>query len=349
HPSATLGLPVSSFILHSVFSFSYAGPSPWWSSLQSFKMVKYSFVMFAGLAAALPLNINLGAYSPALVVGDGEISFGGKQDVSQLINALEGAAVNAAAGAASNAAVAPEEKKPVQAAAAAPPAAPAAVPTVAPSSPVVIPSTPAPVIDDSNAPKIDPTLAQQAQSISGLQGMGKKSIAPRAEPCEDTDEAEETAPLEKAKRDLAGFDRALKFSEAALTKGPKVQLGTGAEGSGVGIIVDNNASTQPAAVEKKKRDADETTALKRRTKVTTMYVRRGIPASLQQNPEIVAREVVHSYIANVPIKFAKRDTTSTEAKRDTIDAVNLNVDTSNEGVTMTFVETLDDEEVEDEE
>ena len=46
---------------------------------------------------ALPLNINLGAYSPALVVGDGEISFGGKQDVSNLMNALEGAAVSGAA------------------------------------------------------------------------------------------------------------------------------------------------------------------------------------------------------------------------------------------------------------
>jgi hypothetical protein len=41
------------------------------------------------------------------------------------------------------------------------------------------------------------------------------------------------------KRDLAGFDRALTYAEAALTKGPKIQLGTGAEGSGVGIIVDN--------------------------------------------------------------------------------------------------------------
>jgi len=45
------------------------------------------------------------------------------------------------------------------------------------------------------------------------------------------------------KRDLAGFDRALKFAEVALTKGPDIQLGTGAEGSGVGIIVDN----QPTA------------------------------------------------------------------------------------------------------
>jgi len=32
-------------------------------------MVNYGFFTFAGLVAALPLNINLGAYSPALVVG----------------------------------------------------------------------------------------------------------------------------------------------------------------------------------------------------------------------------------------------------------------------------------------
>lgn len=54
-------------------------------------------VLLASSITALPLNINLGAYSPALVVGDGEISFGGKQDVSNLMNALEGAAVSGAA------------------------------------------------------------------------------------------------------------------------------------------------------------------------------------------------------------------------------------------------------------
>lgn len=35
-----------------------------------------------------------------------------------------------------------------------------------------------------------------------------------------------------------GFDRALTYAEAALQKGPKIQLGTPA--AGVGIIVDNN-------------------------------------------------------------------------------------------------------------
>lgn len=32
-------------------------------------MVKYNIFALAGMAIALPLNINLGAYSPALVVG----------------------------------------------------------------------------------------------------------------------------------------------------------------------------------------------------------------------------------------------------------------------------------------
>lgn len=76
-------------------------------------------------------------------------------------------------------------------------------------------------------------MLHQAQQIAAIQGLGKaKEIAPR--------DKEEAAP--KQKRDIAGFDRALKYAEVALTKGPKVQLGTGAEGSGVGIIVDNNAS-----------------------------------------------------------------------------------------------------------
>jgi hypothetical protein len=87
------------------------------------------------------------------------------------------------------------------------------------------------------------------------------------------------------KRDLAGFDRALTYAEAALTKGPKVQLGTGAEGSGVGIIVDNNqvAAARPgkgaedAEGAAEKRDAPVAT-LARRAKLTAMYVKRGVPA-----------------------------------------------------------------------
>ncbi|KAI1102644.1 hypothetical protein F4804DRAFT_334057 [Jackrogersella minutella] len=37
------------------------------------------FAALTALAAAAPLNINLGAYSPALVVGDGAIGFTGEE------------------------------------------------------------------------------------------------------------------------------------------------------------------------------------------------------------------------------------------------------------------------------
>ncbi|KIW03973.1 hypothetical protein, variant [Verruconis gallopava] len=58
-------------------------------------------LLFAALAAlsvsALPLNINLGAYSPALVVGDGEISFGGSPErASEVLQTLSTGAQNGA-------------------------------------------------------------------------------------------------------------------------------------------------------------------------------------------------------------------------------------------------------------
>lgn len=52
------------------------------------------FAATAVLAIPLPLNINMGAYSPALVVGDGEIGFTGANSgaqVASLMNTLQGA------------------------------------------------------------------------------------------------------------------------------------------------------------------------------------------------------------------------------------------------------------------
>jgi hypothetical protein len=159
------------------------------------------FVAFALLGGlnALPLNINLGAYSPALVVGDGEISFGGKQDVSNLMNALEGAAVSGAAangqaGAAATTAAAPAAA-----------AQPAAQPAGAGAN--IVP-------------------AQDTTQITSLQGMGKE-IAPRILNLVPNPTAE--------KRDIAGFNAALNYATGALKTSPEVQLGTGEGGSGVGI------------------------------------------------------------------------------------------------------------------
>ncbi|KAL2197397.1 hypothetical protein P885DRAFT_68541 [Corynascus similis CBS 632.67] len=300
-------------------------------------MVRYAIVAFAGLAAALPLNINLGAYSPALVVGDGEISFGGRQDVSNLITALEGAAVNAAAGAANAANAGGEsgvEGGTSNAAAVAAPdtASTAVVPT---QSPTTVENA---SVDNTNT---DPALTAQAEQIAGLQGLGK-AIAPRVGESETN---------KVGKRDLAGFDRALTYAEAALTKGPKIELGTGAEGSGIGIIVDNT----PGGAAEKRDINDATSAPRRRAKVTTMYVRRGIPAALNarsgegNNEAVVARSSVlapdqAAPPVPVPVVISKRD-------MSVLDAVNLNVD-GDAGVTMTFVESVEDEaddDVEDEE
>ncbi|KAF2658654.1 hypothetical protein K491DRAFT_253011 [Lophiostoma macrostomum CBS 122681] len=57
-------------------------------------------VLLALVAAvsAVPLNINLGAYSPALVVGDGEISLGSTESASELMATLASGANEGAAG-----------------------------------------------------------------------------------------------------------------------------------------------------------------------------------------------------------------------------------------------------------
>ncbi|KAK6954705.1 hypothetical protein Daesc_004673 [Daldinia eschscholtzii] len=295
-------------------------------------MVSYRMITVAGFLAsvgALPLNINLGAYSPALVVGDGEISFGGGQDVTNLMNALEGAAVNAATGTAGGA---------TENAASAPVAASSVTPVdesgvvAAQSSSSPVTETPkasqapeAPEAPAAPATPIDPNLEQQAAQISGLQGMGKE-IAPR----------DSESP--KAKRDLAGFDRALTYAEAALTKGPLIQLGTGEGGAGVGIIVDNNGGTVGEGEARAAVKRDESSSQpRRRTKVTRMYVKRGVPAAIQTSSEFETRSVKPLPVANVPA-VAKR-----EGSSDTIDAINLNVDDS-QGFTMTFVETTEDED-----
>lgn len=115
--------------------------------------------------------------------------------------------------------------------------------------------------------------------------MGKE-IAPREEG--------ETPSIAKRQ---TGFDRALQYAEAALVKGPKVQLGTGEGGAGVGIIVDNNqqAAARPGtgiaegaaaapATGARPAEGAAVAGLKRRdlaasqkVKVTTMYVRSGVP------------------------------------------------------------------------
>lgn len=76
---------------------------------------------------------------------------------------------------------------------------------------------------------------QSTPQIASLQGMGKE-IAPRIV------KLEETSPT---KRDINGFNAALKFAADAIKNTPKIQLGT--EAAGVGILQDAGISAaQPA-------------------------------------------------------------------------------------------------------
>ncbi|KAI0541029.1 hypothetical protein GGR58DRAFT_74844 [Xylaria digitata] len=287
-------------------------------------MVNYRMIAIAGFLASvngLPLNINLGAYSPALVVGDGEISFGGGQDVTSLLNALEGAAVSSAAAnnVASNDVTTNGAAQDIQAL-----AVPADSTPTENNTPVVAQATETAVATPVATPEVtatgaDTTPQEQVSAQTGLQGMGKE-IAPR----EGSDQP-------KAKRDLQGFDRALTYAEAALTKGPIIQLGTGEGGAGVGIIVDNRPGATAGGEATAKRD--ETSLPRRRTKVTRMYLKRGIPAAVQNSPEFQTRSVESLPALKLPA-LSKRDSA------DAIDAINLNIP-GDEGVTMTFVETTD--------
>jgi len=197
-------------------------------------------------AIPLPLNINLGAYSPALVVGDGEISFGGNQDVSNLMSALEGAAVSGATanngGTTSKAAAAVTQ-----------------VPAANDQSVAVVPTAAA-----------TPVPENQNTQIASLQGMGKE-IAPRVVKLEKKDGA---ALHQVAARDMATLTAALNYASTSLKSGPEVDLGTGKGGSGVGIIVKagGTGNAANAAAKLAKREAPEP---KLKTTVTTMFIRGG--------------------------------------------------------------------------
>ncbi|TGO37273.1 hypothetical protein BHYA_0101g00220 [Botrytis hyacinthi] len=271
-------------------------------------LTNYLFMaMIATSISALPLNINLGAYSPALVVGDGEISFGGKADVSNLMNALEGAAVTGAAtnnGAAANGAA-------------------ATTPTQAQAAPAV---AAAPATAAVQGATEDKTEAQ----VTALQGMGKE-IAPRVVKLErsDVDRA--------AKRDIQTLTAALNYAAGAIKTSPEVQLGT--EESGVGILVKaggtgNTAAAAGAAKTKMGKREDGVADPKMKTTVTTMFIRGG-PAVGQTNSISTVRNVEDVNGSAV----TKREPSPG------IDGVNLNM-IEGSVAELTFVETrsADDEE-----
>lgn len=153
--------------------------------------------------AAVPLNINLGAYSPALVVGDGEIAIGEAKSASELMATLASGA--AQAGGAEGGAARPGQQNREQ-------AAEAGAPT---------PEQPA----EAEAAKRAPNLRR---AISDF--LSRRAPAP----VDDKLAAVEAATA-WIKRDLQGFNAALSYAREAMKDQPKVELGS--PNAGIGIVV----------------------------------------------------------------------------------------------------------------
>ncbi|KAL5445953.1 hypothetical protein PMIN06_007918 [Paraphaeosphaeria minitans] len=190
-------------------------------------------VLLALVAAvgAVPLNINLGAYSPALVVGDGEISLG-----------AAGAAAGAAAQGQRNAEVEQGE--------------------AAPQGEQQGEAQPA----EQQEQPAEAEAAKRGNLVRDINEILKKREA-APEPAELAHIDAVSRAVEWIKRDINSFNAALSYAERAQQNQPKIELGTGAEGSGVGITVNAglnvpansaaNGAAAPGAAERKVKRSEE--------------------------------------------------------------------------------------------
>jgi hypothetical protein len=192
---------------------------------------QHVLIALVATVAAVPLNINLGAYSPALVVGDGEISLGSTESASELMATLASGAA-AKAGGEGAAQGQPEQ-----------------------------PAAEQPAAAEGEQPQEQPAEGEAAKrsvlrrAISDI--LGKRAPAPA--PVEPKMAAVEEA-MQWIKRDLAGFNAALGYAKEAQKDMPKIEMGT--ENAGVGLLVnpgvnvpkDSAAAGTPPAEKKTKRD-----------------------------------------------------------------------------------------------
>ncbi|KAF2097701.1 hypothetical protein NA57DRAFT_56889 [Rhizodiscina lignyota] len=209
-----------------------------------------------GLISAVPLNINLGAYSPALVVGDGEISFGGAQNAGELMETLASGAATAgqrqggaAAGEGQKAAITQGPNPALTGQSATPD-----TPGNEAQANDVLPDTPEVQVVDS---KTDAVGGMISKGINPSVKMPSSDLLPRpnmhkrSEPSLEIREPDLPASDAKLiRREIQGFREALNFAINAMKNQPEVELGTGQEGSGVGVIVNpglNVPAGSPAA------------------------------------------------------------------------------------------------------
>lgn len=215
-------------------------------------------VLLAVLAAlsvsAVPLNINLGAYSPALVVGDGEISFGGSAErASEVLQTLSAGAQNGAvpsgqtppapARAGGEAAAPVAEAKPAGEAAlpsasvasVAPVVSAAALPETSGEASSIVSAAdvsvaaapegdvqlPAEFISHAIASPSYPNVRKEKRSV-----VVAESLAMPAE-SQAKKVRRDAAIQQKVKRDIDGFRAALQYARDAALTAPRVELAFG--------------------------------------------------------------------------------------------------------------------------
>ena len=191
-------------------------------------------VLLALVAAvgAVPLNINLGAYSPALVVGDGEISLGaGAAGASELMATLAQGAQQGAAGGAAREGQQPAQGGEAQQGGEAAQGGEAQQGGETPQAEQPAAEQPA-----AEQPA-EGEAAKRGNLVRDITDILKRNAAPAPEPTEAAHIDAVAAAVQWIKRDINSFNAALSYSERAMQNQPKVELGTGEEGSGVGIIV----------------------------------------------------------------------------------------------------------------
>jgi hypothetical protein len=205
---------------------------------------QHVLLALAAAVSAVPLNINLGAYSPALVVGDGEISLGagGAESASKLMATL---ATGAAEGQAAQ--------------------AQGAQPTAEPQKSEAAPA------------EAKPEEAKPEEKKTE-EGTAKRTAVPnlKREAAESHVAAIESA-VEWIKRDLQGFNAALSYAREAMKDSPKIELGS--PGAGVGIVVnagvnvpkDSAAAGTPPPAERVKR-SDVVTEASESPKMTLVAI-----------------------------------------------------------------------------
>ncbi|KAL9113938.1 MAG: hypothetical protein Q9227_002072 [Pyrenula ochraceoflavens] len=182
---------------------------------------------------SLPLNINLGAYSPALVVGDGEISFGNAERAGEVMETLaSGAAVAGNAGGQQQSGQpAGEQPQPQQA----PPPAEGAAAAPPPEAEAAAAGTGAGAEGESASPPPPPEPRIRYHATPNVKSKREDSLPSLPPPSSHTKQL--------IARDIQGFREALNYAGEAMKNTPKLEIGS--ENAGVGIV--QNAGTNVAS------------------------------------------------------------------------------------------------------